>query len=311
MTGPLESFDRKIARAQQHFETVEAEIRAFRERKPYLVAKYGNPYQTEYRVQGQERPPEHLLVTIGDVLQNARSALDHLAWRLAGNDPPRGTAFPVYEKQDDYFARDRKGDPAANSGLFRVAALPEAVRTYIESVQPYNETDVGRALGGLHYFARLDRHRSVNLVGGASQVVRFNAGRRDANGVLRPGAPGEQGTIDIRLGQFDDGTVIATFTHPAGVEVEFDVAVDVGLSDGIPGKPFVPLLSALRAFVFVVRDEVIPKLKPYLPAQAARPWSPDEPSRHVDLGFVDMTLGEVVLTSELSPDKPPPGLRPS
>src|SRR5207245_7446147 len=66
---------------------------------------------------------------------------------------------------------------------------------------------------------------------------------------------------------------------------------------------FVPLLNALRAFVLVVRDEIIPKLRPYLAAQTARPWSPDEPSRQVDLGFVDMNLGEVVLSSELPPDE--------
>jgi len=309
MTEPTESFDRKIARAQEHFEVVEAEIKAFRQRHPYLIIKYGNPNRTEYRVQVRERPPEYLIVTIGDVLQNARSALDHLAWRLAGDDPPRETAFPIYEKREDYFAKDRRGNPAASSGVFRVATLPAEARTFIESVQPYDGTEVGRALGGLHYFARLDRHRAVNLVGGASQVVRFNAGRRDADGVLRPGAPGEQGSMDIRLGQFDDGTVIATFTHPAGVDVEFDVTVDVGLSDGIPGQPFVPLLNALRAFVLVVRDEIIPKLRPYLAAQTARPWSPDEPSRQVDLGFVDMNLGEVVLSSELPPDEAPPDRR--
>jgi hypothetical protein len=303
--GPVESFDRKIARAQEHFEAVEADIRAFRERTPYLIAKSGNAERTEYRVQVRERPSERLVPIIGDLLQDARSALDHLAWRLAGNDPPRDTSFPIYDVRDDYFAQNRKGDPANNSGVFKIARLPEEARTFIESVQPYNGTEVGRALSGLHYFARLDRHRAVHVVGGASRVVRFNGGRRDASGVLQPGAPGEQGTMNIRLGQFEDGTVIGSFTHPPGVEVELDVSVDVGLSVGVPGEPFVPLLPALRAFVFAVRDEVIPKLRSYLPAQVARSWSPDEPSRQVDLGFVDMNRGPVVLSSELPPDQTP------
>jgi hypothetical protein len=283
MTKPTESFAAKLSRADEHFVTLNRELEAFLKRDPYHIVRDAQRERTEYRVQVREEFPPHVSVIAGDVLQNARSALDHLAWRLAGDDPPRDTSFPIYSKRDEYFAKDRRGKPASSSGVFKIAALPDAAQTVIESMQPYHGKDLGLALGFLNEFARIDRHRALHLVGGASDDTTVQAGRRDKKGRLRmTGSAG--GSMTLRLGAFDDGAVLAEFTHPPDVEVYCDFAFYVAVNDGKPDGLTYALVPCLGGLIRAIRQEVIPPLSAHLPALSRRRFAPDRPQTKIDVG---------------------------
>jgi len=277
-----EGFLVKLLRASEHFKTLEDEITAFLKREPYLFVRETEPKRTQYRVKVVEEFPPHIAVVVGDVLQNARSSLDHLAWRLAGDNAVRATSFPIYDKRDDYFAQDRRGKPTTNSGLFKVAALPKKAQTIIETMQPYHGTDLGRTLGLLHDFARIDRHRLLHLVGGASDDFVMRAGRRNESGELVMTKEGSTGELKVRLGAFEHDTVIATITHAPDVEVECEFPVHIAMRESEPGSHFYPVLLALAGALRAVRDVAV-TLGPQVLRQSKRSWA-DGPVTQVDVG---------------------------
>lgn len=280
-----EGFLVKLLRAQEHHESLEHEIDAFLKRDPYRIIRDAKPERTQYRVEVVEECPAHLAATVGDFLQNARSALDHFAWRLAGKNADRDTSFPIYAKREDYFAKDRRGKPAPNSGAFKVKAFPEKAQTVIETMQPYHGHEFGLSLLRLHDLARLDRHRLLHLVGGASDDFTLRAGRgRNERGelVVLPGDPGARMTMNIRLGTFENDTELATFTHPPDVEVECDFPIYIAMREGETGDTYFPVLPGLAGLLLAAKDAIV-ALAPHLPAHVKRSWSP-EPKARVDLG---------------------------
>jgi len=72
---------------------------------------------------------------IGDILQNSRQALDHIAWTFAeaGAGGTRATEFPIFRNEAKYYSTDRGG------GLYKIAAVTDQeVRAVIESMQPFS-----------------------------------------------------------------------------------------------------------------------------------------------------------------------------
>ena len=75
------------------------------------------------------------------------------------------TAFPVYERANDYHARDRNGRAAHKSGLFMVRGIADEAQEIVEQAQPYhNEQGVRRdPLWLIHHLNNIDKHRTVHL----------------------------------------------------------------------------------------------------------------------------------------------------
>ncbi len=96
-------------------------------------------------------------LALGDVLQNFRAALDHLAWDLvkAGTDPrprrPQDVYFPVAKS----FASWRDGVDRKLPGVH-----PEQ-RTFIRRYQPYRRGVAARAIRRLRDLSDRDKHRVV------------------------------------------------------------------------------------------------------------------------------------------------------
>jgi hypothetical protein len=82
---PLDGCRLKLDRAEEHLQTLKSEILAYLERKPYRMTTGRSPDYTEHSfyLEATELVPPRFSVLFGDVLQNARSALDHIAWQLA------------------------------------------------------------------------------------------------------------------------------------------------------------------------------------------------------------------------------------
>jgi hypothetical protein len=99
---------------------------------------------------------EYIALIVGDILQNLRSALDHLMWQLAlwntgGNiKKPRRVRFPIIADPKDF-------PSACNDAL---AEIHPDHRAIIDRFQPYYGID-GILLGLLNDLWTIDKHRLV------------------------------------------------------------------------------------------------------------------------------------------------------
>src|SRR5258708_39516599 len=96
----------KVERAKKHIEDLNSALDAFWSTEPNRISFEDNPNSGErsyYLVNVAEIPLE-ILVIIGDVLHNLRSALDHLAFQLPrAPGKVRGwTQFPIVENVAEY-----------------------------------------------------------------------------------------------------------------------------------------------------------------------------------------------------------------
>src|SRR4051794_7588458 len=90
----------RIERAKGHVVELNAAVAAFLHSQPYEIGTKHNPItrQLIYYLTKVEATPASFSVILGDVLQNLRSALDHLFWLLTvanGKTPGRDTYFPI------------------------------------------------------------------------------------------------------------------------------------------------------------------------------------------------------------------------
>lgn len=157
-SDPLGGVRLKMARAQHHFDAVQAEITAYIEAEPYEVVAEHNAETDEYigRVKLHREPAPQWGITLAESAYQLRSALDLLVYQLAGlgpNGPGRKTAFPIFYDSVAY-ARDR------NKYL---NGVPDEDRAIIDSLQPYHRGDDAETdpLARLEWLTNEDKHRLV------------------------------------------------------------------------------------------------------------------------------------------------------
>jgi hypothetical protein len=166
MPRPIEHIRFKIERAIKHFGDLEAEIKFFFDAVPYAVGTKRNPDTRQliyYMVRVRETPLAISMI-VGDLLQNLRSTLDHLAYQLflvgtGGGVPGDHIYFPIADDLARYEA----------SKLRRVQGMrPEAI-TAIDTVKPYKGGNDN--LWQLHKLNNIDKHRFLITVGSAFKSV--------------------------------------------------------------------------------------------------------------------------------------------
>jgi hypothetical protein len=172
MTDPLWSARLKLARATEHLDALDEEIRAFaRSEVDRVVAQHDPKVEEEFRpVWSPVRPPpgfetpgqfdfqlpDRFVVIVGDFLSNLRSALDHAVNGLAGDKAGLYTKFPIYADSGK-FKGGSKGDLEGVSG---------PCRTKIERMQPYNGHRRGRRLLKLSELVNFDKHKVLHANAG-------------------------------------------------------------------------------------------------------------------------------------------------
>lgn len=121
--------------------------------------------------------PKYLGLRVGDVVHNARSALDQAAWLIACRSNPiewlwepeigRRIAFPVIREE---------------AGFRKHRVMPyiaEDAKVVLDELQPYGGGDIGQAIGDLDTLWNIDKHR----------VMHRSAAQLDVSRVgFRPGA---------------------------------------------------------------------------------------------------------------------------
>jgi hypothetical protein len=189
----MRSHGLKLRRAREHFQELETKIDRWVHVDGCSISVTPDPEPPTYLVRAQLlSPPDEdgsLSLLIGDVLQNGRAALEHVAFALAeAGAEARGKPLTEQEIEQSSFPiigdADRDGYTGRGPDLFRSAAAqklsavtPEA-RAVIQELQPFytglNDYD---NLWILNELARLDRHRFPHLTAVRSGDLRLDPAR--------------------------------------------------------------------------------------------------------------------------------------
>jgi hypothetical protein len=171
MNLDLTSVRAKLARSQEHIQSVQKEVRAWMDRHPYSITKDVNADDTRYSLILRENEPapfQRWTLMIADAFNNLRATLDHLVFAIAvcefgGSSPPpneRSLAFPITDSRGEFDEAVRKR---------RLGEISEPVKAIVESLQPYNRPHktLPPLLRILREFNNADKHRLIRLAYGA------------------------------------------------------------------------------------------------------------------------------------------------
>lgn len=174
----------KLGRAKWHHAELGAALASFFATTPYKVsARRNDEGKLVYYLNEVTEVPVELSLTAGDVIQNLRSALDHLAYELwvkeaNGQGKSERVYFPIDKDQASY----NKSKADKTQGISRQSLA------IIDSLSPYqggNDT-----LWRIHTLNNRDKHRLLVTVGSSFQSMDLGAYMM-ANMRKMPGLPEE------------------------------------------------------------------------------------------------------------------------
>jgi hypothetical protein len=243
--NPLESARAKIDRAKEILRQFEAEIQAAESNKAHGIS-FDHESATDELIL-TARTPNHLFVRYailaGEIIHQARSALDHAVWELLPSPMLGKTGFPVFrvESQTDAAAQ---GLPRYynQDGVRMIDGINSAAAITIRGLQPFGPDFQINPLFILNELWNRDKHRLLNtcvvIPLGISLLYHFPDGRWNNRMIQVPG--------DIVY-----GTELFRERHPGKeVEVMAEVAyTSLQFRDGLVARqPVLELLLKLVKF---------------------------------------------------------------
>ncbi len=238
----------KVERAVQHLEDLERRI-ALIEEGIFTVSEQPDPETNDRRwvLEGTDRS-RHLLgvsmygVIVGDVVHQLRSALDHVAWKLARPPIEGVTAFPVCLYKANTKGSFFGGRHSRAIGPDRLKNVPKAAFDYIESVQPYNRMGAADPLWQLNEMWNVDKHRTLIVIANPTWnqpiAIAFPDDREAYPGEIKEAVSPEV----LRLDANSDATVI--LGNPGKVRVIFGSDIQA-----VAGKMVVPTIQWILRYV--------------------------------------------------------------
>ena len=137
MAADLTSARSLIDRAQTQFDALKAKADAFLEQNPWGTKVVPDEDGWVLRVNIPKQPPEDWWMDLGELADNARAALNHLAFQLViangGNPDESRVQFPIFEIQSHYLGN---GGMKTNREKM-LAGIASRDRTIIDNEQPY------------------------------------------------------------------------------------------------------------------------------------------------------------------------------
>lgn len=226
---------------------------------PYTIAALHRPDMPQvlfYYVSDLKEIPVEIPLICGDVLQNLRSALDHLAGQLAisaGKTIGKNSAFPIFENVAKY----RSG--AAQ----KVERMRPEARKAIADLEPYGGGK-GEALWHLHQLNNIDKHRVILTA--ASLVAAIDALPHWARQIpqLRPLA--EHGYVfiphdDYKCFPIQVGSILfETPDKELDPKLRFSFEIALGDREVRFGQPVLQVVTELMTAVEGVLDDLAPFL---------------------------------------------------
>jgi hypothetical protein len=169
MTDLLDDCWALVERAEGQFDDLQAEvIKTFKENLPELVME-DDPEAGEKIVYFAEEPylPRSWGIDVGQMVNNARTALDHLIYALAveagGNPELDKTAFPIFQDRDEYWKTRGRGTRKTTVRDQYLAGVDEAAREKIDNIQPYHygKNAYRDTLAGMAEIANAHKHKTL------------------------------------------------------------------------------------------------------------------------------------------------------
>lgn len=212
MSNPLDGCRSKLDWSEKHLNALSAEIRTFLEGDAYtLPTQFDEADKSTTVIFKESEPlPESWGLALGDVIHNARSALDHLVYQLvllAGGVHHDAHQFPILDKPQDWVRRVQK-PPKGRRGLLDF--IDPTHITSIKLLQPYEPATGLPRLGVLRDFSNIDKHRLIH----AARTVFTDTPALSAHLAvpatisdvrpLEPGTPIEDGTEILRFRSHTD-----------------------------------------------------------------------------------------------------------
>jgi hypothetical protein len=261
---------RKFRRASEHLRLLREQTERFIELPAYVPVVDEDPRSGEHvlRVAVRAWPPVlDWAVLAGDAIHNLRSGLDHLAYALCGDPPPRPekAAFPIFDTETAFEAKAPE----------RLRGAPSEVIRLIKQMQPGagSRTSPGNhcdPLWVLQELSNSEKHRLVLSVTGTTHGANFpNLGpelERSTREMVTVGVGVLRQVItqqDQELVRWSPDPDKPKLQPGRDMEVAFLVAFD---PDG-PGRGRA-LYETLRNIDEHIRQRVLWPLCPHLPGMA-------------------------------------------
>lgn len=253
----------KLDRAKKHLKELEAEVQNFLLTKPYVVATRRDPKSQRlvYYLSAVGVVPPQLAVISGDVIQNLRATLDHLAYQLvagAGIVPSTHTYFPIADDATKY----------ASQKSSQTHGMPSGALQIIDALKPYRGGN--DALWQLHKLSIVDKHRTLLLVGSAFRSFNIGAYLQQRMKNAFPDDPAFSKGIpklDLflrpadRLFPLQPGTELFIDEPDAQPIPEMEFVFDIAFGElgVINGEPLIETLTIMVRTV----EQLIPKFQQY------------------------------------------------
>lgn len=152
-TKPLEGARAKIKRAKDHLDQLKDEI--YGKNNPYGI-ELRHDTDTGQLVAQAKLPRElftHYAIIAGEIVHQARSALEHVIWEVIPSPKEGRTGFPVFHIEKDYERR----------GISMIDGINVAAKALIHGLQPFGPDYKTDPLYILNEFWNWDKHRLLNV----------------------------------------------------------------------------------------------------------------------------------------------------
>jgi hypothetical protein len=248
----------KLARSQEHAQTLKNEIRTWMDRSPYSVTTQANADSTRYSIflrVNEEPQLQRWTLIFADALHNLRSSLDYLVYAIAVYESSSNP--PPYERRLQFPIEDNGPDFDESVRTRRLGDISDPVRTIFKSVQPYNRPhpELPPLLAILRKLTNSDKHRLLRLAFAA--IAKGNIGFKSTT---------SQDDRNWRAfphsGEVKDGTEIFAMAcdRPSPdmeyERTEFEIVVTVGHDKRDPSGPEGSDRTELVALFMALHTEV-------------------------------------------------------
>jgi hypothetical protein len=265
----------KLQRAEQHLLEVKAALRDYGHRHPYAAvltapavaqAQQSTDTRWVYHLCITEQPDPELVVIIGEILYDLRSALDHLAMALAPPSRQKHAHFPIAVEDpgrvDAGGSFLRKGEQARQRFERALRGMPQPAIELIKAMQPSAlgadaETAPLALLNWLHHAEQ--QHRLVIVASGVADVQTTVRARGE---ILVQTAPGFC-TDGAEIARFDWRNPIPLTQTDVAVQVRGITMVAMLAGDRASSGHY-PVPEVLDIVLTDLWDNVIPPLEHFV-----------------------------------------------
>jgi hypothetical protein len=258
----------KVDRAYKHLIDFQLEVsRFFRPPYPYEIIPEDDSRKGErtYYLRIHKKIPTEFSAFIGDIAQNLRSALDHLAWHLVQTSPITPKAkdtliyFPIFDDAKEY----QKGK------MRKIEGMTNAAIQAIDDIKPYGRLDKNNPAAGIGNLALYwlnainiqDKHRLLIPAWAAAPAHSITKSRRTEWANVLRSAFGSEGA-NVMVGSLidsnvplEDGSKLCTLPiAEVDYNMKFRFQIAFGEPASIRGKE---ILSTLNNMHRIVKEIVL------------------------------------------------------